>query len=79
MLIAIFGRPNCPYCDKAKALAEELTSQGHSYIYKDIQKENISKAELARICDKPVETVPQIFVNGQHIGGYTEMEAKFKS
>uniref|UniRef100_UPI00356717D9 polysaccharide deacetylase family protein n=1 Tax=Pontibacterium sp. TaxID=2036026 RepID=UPI00356717D9 len=33
-----------------------------------------SKADLEKTVGKPVETVPQIFVGQEHIGGFTEFE-----
>ncbi|PVW87771.1 glutaredoxin, partial [Klebsiella pneumoniae] len=35
----------------------------------------ISKADLEKTVGKPVETVPQIFVDQKHIGGCTDFEA----
>ncbi|SFB89617.1 glutaredoxin 1 [Marinospirillum celere] len=76
MHIVIFGRPGCPFCVRAKDLAEKLeTSQGATYRYVDIQEEGITKADMEKTIGKPVTTVPQIFIDKQHIGGYTEMEA----
>ena len=46
--------------------------------YIDIIKEGISKADLEKTVGKPVETVPQIFVDSAHIGGFTEFEAYAK-
>ncbi|WP_404418987.1 GrxA family glutaredoxin [Marinospirillum sp.] len=76
MHIVIFGRPGCPFCVRAKDLAEKLeASQGASYRYIDIHEEGITKADMEKTIGKPVETVPQVFIDKQHIGGYTEMEA----
>lgn len=69
--VTIFGRPGCGFCTRAKQLCEikEL-----SFRYIDIHAENISKADLEKTVGKPVETVPQIFVGQDHIGGFTEFE-----
>ena len=56
-----------------KTICEELGLE-HRYI--DIQEEGISKADLEKTVGKPVETVPQIFIGQQHIGGYTELAAR---
>ncbi|WP_425559446.1 GrxA family glutaredoxin [Catenulispora yoronensis] len=40
-----------------------------------IHAEGISKADLEKTVGKPVETVPQIFVDQKHIGGCTDFEA----
>lgn len=80
MFAVIFGRPGCPYCVRAKDLAEKLTEdrEDFSYRYIDIHAEGITKADLEKTVGKPVETVPQIFLDQQHVGGFTEFEAYAK-
>lgn len=46
-----------------------------NYRYIDIHAEGITKADLEKTVGKPVETVPQIFVDQKHIGGCTDFEA----
>ncbi|AXT77036.1 GrxA family glutaredoxin [Escherichia coli] len=46
--------------------------------YVDIRAEGITKEDLQQKAGKPVETVPQIFVDQQHIGGYTDFAAWVK-
>lgn len=77
MVTVIFGRPGCPYCVRAKELADKLSAErdDFSYQYVDIQAEGITKADLEKSAGKPVSTVPQIFVDEQHIGGYTDFAA----
>ncbi|MEQ6917539.1 GrxA family glutaredoxin [Halomonas aquatica] len=76
MFIVIFGRPACPFCDRAKALAARLESagaiEGHRYV--DIHEEGITKADLEQTIGQPVRTVPQIFVDQTHVGGFTEFD-----
>lgn len=76
MFTVIFGRPACPYCVRAKEIAEQLVEQrdDFKFRYVDIHAEGISKADLEKTVGKPVETVPQIFVDQDHIGGCTEFE-----
>ena len=74
MYIAIFGRENCPFCVKAKALAERLQTE-HSditYGYTDIIAAGISKEDLEAVVKAPVNTVPQVMIDGESVGGYTE-------
>ena len=73
--VTIFGREGCGFCVRAKELCE-LKELNYRYI--DIHKEGISKADLEKTVGKPVETVPQIFVDQKHIGGCTEFEAYAK-
>lgn len=81
MFTVIFGRPGCPYCVRAKEVADQLTESrdDFKYRYVDIQAEGISKADLEKSAGKPVETVPQIFIDQDHIGGFTEFEAYAKA
>ncbi|MGX5914073.1 GrxA family glutaredoxin [Aliidiomarina sp. Khilg15.8] len=77
MLTVIFGRPACPFCVRAKQIAEQLSESrdDFEFRYVDIHAEGISKADLEKTVGKPVLTVPQIFVDENHIGGCTEFEA----
>lgn len=80
MFAVIFGRPGCPYCVRAKELAEKLTEErdDFNFRYVDIHAEGITKADLEKNVGKPVETVPQIFLDQKHIGGCTDFEAYAK-
>lgn len=81
MLAVIFGRPGCPYCVRAKALAEKLTAEREDFDFRyvDINAEGITKADLEKTVGKPVQTVPQIFLDQNHIGGFTEFDAYAKA
>ncbi|WP_027966921.1 GrxA family glutaredoxin [Halomonas halocynthiae] len=80
MFVVIFGRPGCPFCVRAKELAEQLDDakaiEGFRYV--DIHAEGISKADMEKTIGKPVETVPQIFADQTHIGGFTEFDQYVK-
>lgn len=80
MFVVIFGRDSCPYCVRAKQIAETLTEkiEGFEYNYVDIIKEGISQADLEKTVGKPVKTVPQIFIDEKHIGGCDDFEAYAK-
>ncbi|UCH11592.1 MAG: glutathione S-transferase N-terminal domain-containing protein [Fidelibacterota bacterium] len=58
----------CPYCSLARNL---LKSLGVKWEEIDIQREGISRAQLADLTGR--FTVPQIMINDQPIGGYTEL------
>ncbi|MCH7371766.1 MULTISPECIES: GrxA family glutaredoxin [Aeromonas] len=77
MFVEIFGRPGCPYCVRAKQIAEQLTEErdDFEFRYVDINAEGLTKDDLAVKAGKPVTTVPQIFLDEQHIGGCTDFEA----
>jgi glutaredoxin 1 len=76
MFVEIFGRRGCPFCVLAKALAEKLERagaiEGHRYV--DMRAEGMTKADLAKTIGKPVTTVPQIFIDQTHVGGFSEFD-----
>lgn len=71
MKIEMYVSNTCPYCVKAKAL---LTKKGVKWVEYNIQ-EDPSKAEEVLKRSGGKKTVPQIFINDKHIGGYDELYA----
>lgn len=65
----IWSKPNCPYCDKAKA---ELTSRGIDYEERVIGSQWTKQQLLEMVPD--ALTVPQIFLDGIYVGGYNELK-----
>ena len=59
----IYGKPNCQGCDQAKALLE---SKGLGYEYVDVMK---TPSAQALFREKGFRSVPQIFLNGEHLEG----------
>ncbi|WP_199611115.1 GrxA family glutaredoxin [Flocculibacter collagenilyticus] len=80
MYVVIFGKEGCPYCVRAKQLAEQLSNNDnqHKYRYVDIHQEGLSKADLEKTIGRSVNTVPQIFIDEEHIGGCDEFETKIR-
>lgn len=68
-MIEIYGKDNCPYCDKAKALCER---KGLDYQYK-LLSFDFTREEMFTMFPN-ARTFPQIKVDGNAIGGYTELE-----
>ena len=66
--VEIFSGPQCNYCSQAKALLDEV---GIKYIELDISNEQC-RNELVRRLPRS-RSVPQIFVNGEHIGGFEDL------
>jgi glutaredoxin len=68
MTAIVWSKDNCTFCDQAKALLEqrniayEERKIGSGYSREDL----LEAVPTAR-------TVPQIFVNNNHIGGFTEL------
>ena len=69
--ITIFTKPGCPFCKKAKEL---LNEQGLQFEQLTLG-EDITLTGFRAIANS--DTVPQIFINGQHIGGSEELSAHF--
>lgn len=67
--VIIYGKPACPYCERAVELCEQRQFE---FEYIDIMARGMGIAELHEIVGKPVRTVPQIFVGTEHVGGYTD-------
>ena len=66
--VAILTRAGCGYCARAKQLLKEL---GHDYAELSLDHGNRSRIVGAIT---GAGTVPQVFVNGQRIGGLEELQ-----
>ncbi|CAL5375381.1 unnamed protein product [Camellia sinensis] len=75
--IVIFSKSYCPYCKKAKAVFKELNQTPH-VIELDQREDgwNIQDA-LSEIVGR--RTVPQVFINGKHIGGSDDTVEAYES
>lgn len=69
--VAIFTKPGCPYCAKAK---ETLTEKGYQYEEFVLGKDANLTAVRAL---SGRETVPQVFIGGKHIGGSDDLQEYF--
>lgn len=67
-MIEIFGKTQCPFCDKAKSLCE---SKGYEYTYKQLDVDFTREELFEQFPD--ARTFPQIRVDGEAIGGYDEL------
>ena len=70
MKVEIYSKPQCAYCDMAKALAER---EGHDLTVKMLDVD--FDREVLMETFPGARTFPQIIVNGDKIGGYTEFKA----
>jgi glutaredoxin 3 len=67
--IILYTTPYCGYCRAAKHL---LTKKGAPFTEIDVSEDLERRQEMiARAFGR--RTVPQIFVNGTHVGGYDEL------
>ncbi len=69
--VEIYTKPTCPYCIRAKAL---LSKKGVSFEEIDIAQYPERRAEMIER-SHGATTVPEIFINGQHIGGCDDLHA----
>ena len=68
----IWSSTDCSYCVQAKTL---LTQRGIAFEERKIG-EGYTREDLLEAVPN-ARTVPQIFLNGELIGGFTELRAKF--
>ena len=73
MKAVIWSKDQCPYCDQAKAL---LTQKGIEFEEKKIGHGYTREQLLEAVPD--ARTVPQIFLDDELIGGFTELRKHFK-
>ena len=65
---AILTREGCGYCAKAKALLTEL-----GYDYVEVPLDHKVRSRVVGAIAK-AQTVPQVFINGERIGGLEELQ-----
>jgi glutaredoxin 3 len=68
--IEIYTTPTCPYCHAAKAL---LAEKGADYTEITVLDPSLREAMTQRAHGR--RTVPQIFIDDTHVGGYDDMAA----
>ena len=66
--VEIYTTPWCGYCARAKGLLEQ---KGVAYEEMDVMEDGPKRTEMRTRSRR--STVPQIFINGQHIGGSDEL------
>lgn len=69
--IEIYTKPTCGFCHMAKRL---LDSKGVGYAEVNISAQPDRRGEMIQRANGR-STVPQIFVNGKHIGGCDDLMA----
>ena len=68
--VKVYTKSRCPYCNNAKHL---LKTKGVSFQEINIETEPEFYEKLK--IQTGLRTVPQIFINGKLIGGYTDLAA----
>lgn len=69
--IVIYTTFLCPYCARAKALLEK---KGQNYAEIDVSYDAAKRREMSEKAGGRT-SVPQIWINGQHVGGCDDLHA----
>ena len=69
--VEIYTSPFCPYCHRAKRL---LDDKGVAYEEIDVMANPRRRPEMVERAGGRT-TVPQVFIDGQHIGGSDDLAA----
>ncbi|KXG45217.1 Glutaredoxin [Penicillium griseofulvum] len=72
--VVVFSKSYCPYCDSSKKLLDSLNAK-YTTLELDLEEEGAAiQSALAEISSQ--RTVPNIFINKQHIGGNSDLQGK---
>ena len=69
--VEVYSTLFCPYCARAKSL---LSKKGVEYVNIDVMEDSSKRDEMVKRAGGRT-SVPQIFINGEHIGGSDELHA----
>ena len=73
MKAVVWSKPACPFCVKAKNL---LKNKGIEYEEKNIAEGYKIEDLLALVPN--ARTMPQVWLDGEYLGGYKELEEKLQ-
>jgi len=73
--VEIYSADYCPYCTKAKML---LKNKGVDFVEHDLSGDDEARIALVEKSGG-LKTIPQIFIDGQHYGGFDDIDALNKS
>jgi glutaredoxin 3 len=68
--VQVYTKRICPYCTSAKAL---LKKKGVAFEEIDVENDDAKRDWLVEATGQ--RTVPQIFVDGRSLGGFTDIDA----
>ena len=68
--VQVYSKDNCPYCVRAKSL---LRKKGVDFEEIDVENDDAKRSWLVETTGQ--RTVPQIFVDGRSLGGFSDIEA----
>jgi len=71
MKAIVWSKDQCPYCVQAKALLE---SRGIEYEERNVSQDWTKEQLLEAV--PTARTLPQIFLDQEHVGGFNELRKK---
>jgi glutaredoxin len=71
MQAIVWSKDQCPYCDQAKAL---LKSRNIEFEERNVSQDWTREQLLEAVPN--ARTVPQIFLDGELVGGFTELRKR---
>lgn len=66
--VTVLGREGCPYCVRAKGMLHDAGIQFEELVL----NRDFSESTIRAVSGVP--TVPQVFINGERIGGSDDLE-----
>ena len=72
--VVIFSKNNCPFCTRAKALFRKMRVRFTILELNEMKNGKDIQATLQQMTNQ--RTVPNIFVNGKHLGGNDVVQRK---
>ena len=73
--VIVYSQPFCGYCSAAKRL---LKQKGAAFTDIDVMFDSARRGEMLERSGGR-QTVPQIFIDGRHVGGYDDLSALDKA
>jgi glutaredoxin 3 len=73
MRIVIYSKSNCPNCTTAKRLLDDKGIGYNEYI-----ADGMTPEEIEVVCGLGVRQMPQIWIEGQRVGGLAGLQAALK-
>ena len=70
-VVEVYSSAFCPFCHRAKRL---LAQKGVNFVEVDVLQDPERRTEMAARAGG-YTSVPQIFIDGVHVGGYDELYA----
>ncbi|XP_019178076.1 PREDICTED: glutaredoxin-C4-like [Ipomoea nil] len=75
--IVIFSKSYCPYCKRAKAVFKELKQKAYVVELDERDDGWLIQNAVSEVVGR--RTVPQVFINGKHIGGSDDTIEAYES